>query len=1105
MNTKFHFLLSVIALSIFATTVKAQNAATGKFSVQNIPFGKKLPPPDLTVNQSAFMQKMPAENMLASFMPQQRMSHQNAMGKSPEYYRQLFLERKKMLTSLSSQNTSAYANNAINGNSDIMFNLTKDIDSLAESYPKNLSYYSDNTSYAVLNDVAYFAADDGIHGIELWRSDGTSNGTYLVKDINPGLPSGNPLNITAVKGKVYFTTSGAAWVSDGTNAGTQIIANVYDAGGFFARGNKVDFIADGDFSFFGAVWETDGTAANTKRIIDIGDEGDGGEQISQPTTVNGTLFFTFFNYTSFYWELWKSDGTDAGTHQLATNTIFPLDPPLQLTNYNGKLYFSADVGTGRKLWSSDGTDAGTMQVQNDHGLLIDLSYAATFFGYNINPFPVLNNVLYLSGSTLSGRPGLYKYDPSNNEGVTLVKYIAPNGDTASIVSSETHVVHNKLYFKVTNNTGGLHDELWSSQGTSASTQIVDKAMPGESISKLYDGHGTLYFVKSSKIFGSELWKVVDAPFGSFPIIESDVFPGQPSSNPNYLTSFKGKLLFGATDAKKGTELFLTNDLGVGATLVKDINTVATSSSYAGFNFYNYLGFYSMAALGDNILFNAYENIHGFELYRSDGTTSGTQLLNDIVSGESSDTIHEMVSKNNTVYFIAQNNGYYSIYKSNGTKASLKKLTPDFISIQNLSVADNGLVFYTVYNTNTFTYQLWRTDGTSAGNYLLSSALNSTNYINAVGNVAFFTGGDNTRGYELWKSDGTVSGTVLVKDINPGAGNSSPAGMFIYKHQVFFAAYDGVNHGFWKSDGTSAGTKMVKNIDPWYGSSVQSSSRYFCVSNNILYFSAIDYSSGKGTEIYRTDGSSGGTKVVKDISPNDTSYYPVPQLYTDVNGTVFFEGNDDVNGNELWETDGTASGTKMVDNITPGSGSSNLNGFTSFGGKLYFQNAEVKPGDNFSRYYLWSSDGTAEGTQEVGTFGISNIAAILAAGDNLFLDVYTQQLGNELYVGKQNTEGKFVASNVIDASATKEAAFNAVVFPNPAKNVINIQLTSQKSNNVSLSVIDISGKTILTKSTLLSNGEAVVQIDVSHLSSGSYFIKITGADGSEKYFSKFLKE
>ena len=67
-------------------------------------------------------------------------------------------------------------------------------------------------------------------------------------------------------------------------------------------------------------------------------------------------------------------------------------------------------------------------------------------------------------------------------------------------------------------------------------------------------------------------------------------------------------------------------------------------------------------------------------------------------------------------------------------------------------------------------------------------------------------------FELWKSDGTAAGTVMVKDINPGSGNSAPLSLTNVNGKLYFAANDGADGDeLWKSDGTAAGTLMVKDI------------------------------------------------------------------------------------------------------------------------------------------------------------------------------------------------------------------------------------------------------------------------------------------------------
>ncbi len=133
-----------------------------------------------------------------------------------------------------------------------------------------------------VNGVLYFAADDGVHGFELWKSDGTAAGTMLVQDINTGPAHSEPIQLLNLNGTLYFAAA------DGVH---------------------------GD-----ELWRSEGTRDTTVLVKDI----NGGVLPSAPTAltdVNGTLFFTAYTgaipedtaTTDTGRELWKSDGTAAGT------------------------------------------------------------------------------------------------------------------------------------------------------------------------------------------------------------------------------------------------------------------------------------------------------------------------------------------------------------------------------------------------------------------------------------------------------------------------------------------------------------------------------------------------------------------------------------------------------------------------------------------------------------------------------------------------------------------------------------------------------------------------------------------------------------------------
>ncbi len=113
----------------------------------------------------------------------------------------------------------------------------------------------------------------------------------------------------------------------------------------------------------------------------------------------------------------------------------------------------------------------------------------------------------------------------------------------------------------------------------------------------------------------------------------------------------------------------------------------------------------------------------------------------------------------------------------------------------------------------------------------------------------------------------------------------------------------------RSDGTTAGTVLVKDINPGAGHAFPSN---FTEVNGTLYFTA-DNGTG-GVELWKSNGTEAGTVLVKEINPMGSAD---PGYLTNVNGTLFFAANDGTTGYELWKSDGTAAGTVLVKDLVAG--------------------------------------------------------------------------------------------------------------------------------------------------------------------------------------------
>ena len=222
--------------------------------------------------------------------------------------------------------------------------------------------------------------------------------------------------------------------------------------------------------------------------------------------------------------------------------------------------------------------------------------------------------------------------------------------------------------------------------------------------------------------------------------------------------------------------------------------------------------------------------------------------------------------------------------------------------------------------------------------------------------------DGVNGLELWVSDGTTEGTQLVKDINPTDRTYRYPNIPIidnlteFNGQLFFVANDEITgNELWVSDGTTAGTKLLKDINPEITSYEGSEPSKFTEFNGQLFFVANDGTTGN--ELWVTDGTTDGTRLFKDINPNSNGDRPGfgpngfgVDSFTVVGNLIFFSADDGFSGSELWVSDGTAEGTMLYQDINPGFNGSSPGGFKVVGDQLFFTANDGTNGDE-----LWVLD------------------------------------------------------------------------------------------------------------------------------------------------------
>lgn len=431
----------------------------------------------------------------------------------------------------------------------------------------------------------------------------------------------------------------------------------------------------------------------------------------------------------------------------------------------------------------------------------------------------------------------------------------------------------------------------------------------------------------------------------------DAFPdGGTLWTPGSWVASKRQLYFVASEDSTGPELWMSDGTDAGPRRVKDIvpgpagsmDTPLTGSL--------------TAAPGGGVYFVARTG-SGAELWRSDGTESGTVQVRDLWPGSSGSEPSQLTVAGGQLFFAA-NDGVHG-----QEPWRLSGLDAGPVLLRDINVGPNGSVlsnFKALGNTVFFSandvvhgQELWKaeaTDGGTDGGAVLVKDIGEFDAIPAEmvtlgGRLYFNADRGEPSGRELWTSDGTEGGTQLVKDIWDGLADSLPSEIQVAGNRLFFTADDGMRgREVWTSDGTSGGTKMVKELYP--GPNIPGPVGLVTVGNRVFFQRG--EADGGADELWMSDGTDAGTVMLKRIRPAPEGGFVLDRK--GVGDTLYFAGNDGVNGIELWKSDGTPEGTVQVMDIAPGAESSVPRGFTRVGLKLYFAARDPVHGEE-----LWSLD------------------------------------------------------------------------------------------------------------------------------------------------------
>ena len=834
--------------------------------------------------------------------------------------------------------------------------------------------------------ILYFEASDPAHNGELWRSDGTAAGTWRVADVNPGPGSSSPRSLTAHKGRIWFTATDGVrgiefWSSDGTSRGTLPLGDLCPGPCDSASFGFSNLVSAGDHLFFNA----DGTGSRDRIWVTDGTRA-GTVELATPglystlraSLPGGRALFTLQEAPPLSPSgavLWISDGTQAGTVRLTASTGGQIVEPASFNRLGDVALF----WVGTSLWRTDGTAAGTWLVRE--GIVGPAAPALVLNG--IAYFANIAGEVWATDGTAQGTARLAG-GFSRDAGYTPSQLTASACGPLFLAGTETRQL-----------------QIWRVP-PSGPVEAISPALPSV-VGPWSAGDRAFFAVADYAAQTSELW-TVDSVSCRPARVASLCGAGRPCAT--------GSLLPYRPAAAGRTALFVLNTAAEGAELWRSDGTEAGTFQVRDIGFDPGSGAGPLASLGGQALFSARTGAGPAGLWRTDGTAAGTRAFKFVPWPQG------FVNAGSSLYFTAGAPGACANYlapcrglwKTDGTRAGTRQVNTGSFYVDSLGVGGGRLLFSAVDDPS-FLHgtgnEPWISDGTPAGTgqvydinqQLYSLPITSPVFVGSsdpgpavwTGSRFLFAADDGLHGRELWSTDGTATGTLFLADINhqtagPQPSDSNPDFFAPLGSSFLFAADDGVNgRELWATDGTAPGTRLVRDLRP----GAEGSSPHDLVAlNGKVWFLAGDVSGHQA--LWSSDGTADGTRAMASLGNAVTA-----RSLTAVGNRLFFVVDGEARGTELWTSDGTTAGTRLARDIRPGRGGSYPRSLTAIDGLLVFA-----ADDGTTGLEPWVSDGTAAGTRRLGDLApgtdASSPGPFVVAGSYVVFTAWDPVHGRELW-------------------------------------------------------------------------------------------------------------